>query len=405
MRKRILVMLSAMPWPPRQNGLGMRFAPLIEVLSERHDVDVVITPFKSTHSLPESYRGKLKCSVEIHRPRSMQLPVLLRKLRTAAHSLWPWGKPYGWVGDRSVGDLVSWLTQKVRAGKYDIILMGGLQYDIAGYVRNMAPKAHLVLDVVDSPTLMTRRWSRKRGAGRIFDAYSTWKVMRLERKLLHWFDALIYISEVDATTVHAPGVASVIPNGVLADDISGFPAVRGKDSDGTTIGFLGNMSYGPNVEAALRLARNIFPVIAARRPGTRLLIIGRDPLPEITALGGADIEVTGTVPDIWPLIRRTDLFLFPMLSGAGLQNKILDAMLGQVPTVTTGLAAAGLGAVKGRDLLVAESDAEFCNAAVDLLNDVALRQSIVANASRLLEAQFFWPAIAERYAATIGTQR
>jgi glycosyltransferase involved in cell wall biosynthesis len=207
---------------------------------------------------------------------------------------------------------------------------------------------------------------------------------------------------VDATTVHPPGATTVIPNGVLTSDVSSPTAPRG-DQDGAMIGFLGNMSYGPNVEAALRLARNIFPAVASRRPGTRLLIIGRDPAPEIVALGSASIEVTGTVPDIWPLIHRTDVFLFPMLSGAGLQNKILDAMLGKVPTVTTGLAAAGLGAKDGRDLLVAESDADFCNAALRLLDDAAYRESIVQGASRMLEEKFSWPAIAERYAATIGT--
>ena len=54
-----------------------------------------------------------------------------------------------------------------------------------------------------------------------------------------------------------------------------------------------------------------------------------------------------------------------------MQNKILEAMFAGVPVVTTSIAAAGLGATSGEQLLVADSDEEIATQAIKLLCDPA----------------------------------
>ena len=56
------------------------------------------------------------------------------------------------------------------------------------------------------------------------------------------------------------------------------------------------------------------------------------------------VIVTGGVDDVWPYINGIDVFLFPLLQGAGLKNKILEAMYAGRPVVTTEIGNEGIDA-------------------------------------------------------------
>ena len=120
----------------------------------------------------------------------------------------------------------------------------------------------------------------------------------------------------------------VVPNGIFHADA---PPLARASAANKVIGFLGDMSYGPNISAALRLAERIFPRIRSRLGDATLLIIERDPVPSIRRLDGPAISVTGTVENIWPYVARANIFVFPMFEESGLQNKILEAMLCRGP--------------------------------------------------------------------------
>jgi glycosyltransferase involved in cell wall biosynthesis len=162
------------------------------------------------------------------------------------------------------------------------------------------------------------------------------------------------------------------------------------------------MSYPPNVSAALRLAHRVFPRIQSRLTDATLLIIGRDPAPEIRQLAGPAISVTGTVDDIWPQITRANVFVFPMIEGTGLQNKILEAMYAGVPVVTTPIAAAGMRAGSGEQLLIAESDDEIAEQALKLLGDAPFSAALAARARSFVLREFSWSAILPQYEAIVA---
>jgi hypothetical protein len=120
----------------------------------------------------------------------------------------------------------------------------------------------------------------------------------------------------------------VVPNGIFHADA---PPLARASAANKVIGFLGDMSYGPNISVALLLAERIFPRIRSRLGDATLLIIERDPVPSIRRLDGPAISVTGTVENIWPYVARANIFVFPMFEESGLQNKILEAMLCRGP--------------------------------------------------------------------------
>ena len=134
--------------------------------------------------------------------------------------------------------------------------------------------------------------------------------------------------------------------------------------------FTGQMDYAPNVEAALRAATRILPLIRQKFPDASLHIVGRKPAPEVIALhevGGCN--VWGRVDDIRPWLKAADMALVPLNIARGVQNKVLEAMAMALPTVLTSGAATGIGAHNGKHVAIATSDAELAAAAITLLQD------------------------------------
>ena len=161
------------------------------------------------------------------------------------------------------------------------------------------------------------------------------------------------------------GIDSVLFDPVMVDAeprLLEFPAGR--------LIFTGQMDYAPNVEAALRVADRILPLIRRHVPEASFHIVGRNPaapLRERNGIGGC--HVWGRVDDIKPWLKGADLAMVPLDVARGVQNKVLEAMAMGKPVVLTSGAATGIGAVSGDQFAIADSDEALAEAAIDLLTD------------------------------------
>jgi glycosyltransferase involved in cell wall biosynthesis len=79
-----------------------------------------------------------------------------------------------------------------------------------------------------------------------------------------------------------------------------------------------------------------------------------------------------------------------MVSGSGMQNKLLEAMCMELPCVTTGLAAIPLGITHGLDCLVGESDQELANHILFLLEQPFESERIGASGRVYAKKKFDW---------------
>jgi glycosyltransferase involved in cell wall biosynthesis len=135
--------------------------------------------------------------------------------------------------------------------------------------------------------------------------------------------------------------------------------------------FTGNLRYAPNADAALHLATQIFPLVHKAVPNAELLLVGRDPLPELreAAQRCEGITVTGFVDDVRPYLERAALFAAPLRFGAGIQNKVLEALAMELPVVASRVAAEGLHTVDGQrpPVEIASQPNDFVRAIVTLL--------------------------------------
>jgi glycosyltransferase involved in cell wall biosynthesis len=138
----------------------------------------------------------------------------------------------------------------------------------------------------------------------------------------------------------------------------------------------------------------IWPRIANRHADARLKIVGGRPPPQVQALAGPRIELTGFVDDLRPHLAEAAAIVVPLRLGGGTRLKIVEAMAMGKPIVSTTLGAEGIEALPGRDLLIEDEPEAFANAVGRLLTEPGLAAELGQSARRLAVANYSWEAAA-----------
>ena len=133
--------------------------------------------------------------------------------------------------------------------------------------------------------------------------------------------------------------------------------------------FLGGYGHSPNIDAAVWLAKEIWPLIRNRMVGSRLVLAGANPTPEVLGLAASDILVPGRVDDLGPLFASASVFVAPLRYGAGVKGKIYSAFGAGVPVVSTAIGVEGMNLTEGVHALIADEPAAFAEAVLALASD------------------------------------
>jgi sugar transferase (PEP-CTERM/EpsH1 system associated) len=226
-----------------------------------------------------------------------------------------------------------------------------------------------------------------------------------EVRLAQVFDASLLVSDHEAQLFRGrvgkvAGRVAAISNGV---DSSYFDVAAGRSSPfpaaSEPVVFTGAMDYWANVDAVTWFAREIWPRVRQQRPRAAFWIVGSRPTPEVEALRGNGIEVTGRVADVRPYLQHAAVVVAPMRIARGIQNKVLEGMAMGKPVVLTGRALEGIGAVPGRDLLVADEPGDYADALLGLLRGRGA--TFGAAARRLVEEHYQWAVSARQLIAAV----
>ncbi len=206
-----------------------------------------------------------------------------------------------------------------------------------------------------------------------------------EKLMCSKFKHLTIISEPDKISIGAENL-TVIKNGVDTQYFS-LPKNNAPEFD---ILFIGNLGYLPNQLAANMLALEIAPLILKKMPRCKILIAGANANSQIRSLATNNIQIQSWVPDIRDAYKNAKIFIAPLFSGAGLQNKLLEAMAMQLPCITTDVCNASLGAQNGLQIIIANTAIEFANTAYQLLENVELANNQSQQGFQFVNANYSW---------------
>ena len=277
----------------------------------------------------------------------------------------------------------------------------GVRYGL--YLKSKLPEIPVVWDSVDCISYLFKQaahHSRKR-ISRWLTHFELGRTERYEGRLPAQFNRTLVTSPTDQDEILALAdrpkdlaAVSVLPNGV---DLDYFKPVPFGDREEATLVISGKMSYHANVTMVLYLAQAIMPIIWKECPEVKLWVVGKDPPREIATLANnPQIQVTGTVNDIRPYLQRATVAVAPLLYGAGIQNKVLEAMACATPVVSTLKATSALSLQPGQVLLVADEPQGFARHVLDLLGDPTYQQRVGLSGRQFVEKNHHWVEIARR---------
>lgn len=390
----ILFLTKEAPLPLQANGATLRINPMVRHLGRHHDVDLVLVNEvrPDADDLLEEAGGFCRSVRRLPHPRLGKMSRLRRTARgllDPARPPWEMMDPLSGVRGEALGEVLS-------ERSYDAVFAVDGVFDLVARLRRAGRlPQRLVIDWIDAPSLARERFAQKWSGTKAKIAHSRIRrIQAWQRRMNQLVDAAIYIADMDRThsgCCDLPNV-HVVPNGVLRRE----GTFERPDGTPPTIGFLGNMSYGPNVDAALRLHDRIFRPLAETHPDLRLKVIGRTPAPPVLDLAGPRVEITGEVDSIWPHLAEVDVMVFPMNLGGGLQNKVLEAVEARCAVVVTHVGAAGLGERHLNDLVIRETDEEFRQTVAELLDDPEALAQAQERSAKIRDA-FDWSAILPRF--------
>ena len=200
---------------------------------------------------------------------------------------------------------------------------------------------------------------------------------RWEHQVARAADLVLLSNEADRGSFSRRAPVAVVPNGY---EWSGARVGQPRGGGTPTVAFWGLMAYRPNADGARWFAKEVLPVLRELAPHVSVKIIGKG----AESLGLAEtpgIDVVGFVDDLPAALQGVDVAIVPLRLAGGTRIKILEAWAWGLPVVSTTTGAHGLGVETGRELLLADDPRRFAEAIHRVLEDGALRQTLIDTAS------------------------
>ena len=296
------------------------------------------------------------------------------------------------------------IVQCASRNEFDIIHIEHLRGSRFGlFLKSSLPNIPVVWDSVDCISHLFQQAAKQSHSffGKFMTRFELSRTRRAEGELTCRFDQVLVTAPSDRDALlglvppgKIPSEISVLSNGV---DLEYFYPNAEYQRDPETIVFSGKMSYHANISMAQYLVEEIMPRLWKFRPAARLFIVGKDPGPVIKKLmRNPLITVTGTVDDIRPFLWRATVSVVPLLYGAGIQNKILEAMATGTPVVTTCQALSALQAQPGKDLFASDDTDDFSQAVLQLIANRELQQKTGKSAVTYTRTFHSWASIASQ---------
>lgn len=149
--------------------------------------------------------------------------------------------------------------------------------------------------------------------------------------------------------------------------------------------FYGAMNREENYKSAIWFIENVFNCL---EDSWKLYIIGNKPSEELLKYRSRRIQITGFVESIAPYFERASCFVAPLLTGAGIKIKILEAMSAGVPILTNSIGIEGIPAKDKEEYLHCVSPKDYISAIKFAEDDYSAICKIGLNGKRLIMNNF-----------------
>lgn len=361
------------------NGLAMRMGMFAEAIRRFATLDLVLVPVAGGPVSPTPYLMRLGVGLHVvpvagRAETHFQFLSRLADDRKRLAAFRAYGKPS--LASYLSAPVMGEIRQIVAACKPDLVHIGRSYLAPCLSVLPEGITATLDLDEDDLTSFSSQARLARAGGDEHKAEWleqEGWACDSLIGRLASSFRLLFVASHREAVLLrqrHPPIDPVPVENAV------GIPRYRDRLDDGETLLFVGALSYPPNADGVAWFARAVLPRLRSRSGATcRVLVAGAQPPAVIRALDRHPrIHLLGQVPDLGVFYRRSALALAPLRAGGGTRIKLLEAAAHGVASVSTSLAAQGIGWPEGLAGWTADSAGEFASACREALSHACERE-------------------------------
>lgn len=394
MREKLLMLCYRAPYPIK-SGSEIRMYQFIEILSEVYDITLLYLDERACGEQTAEEKVLMHPLYEKCRDvKAFSVGKMKRYVQAMAGYLF--AKQPLQLGYFYSGEMQSWIN--AHAGEYETVLcmhVRTVQYMLR-IEKKKREKTHLYLDGIDAITLnYYNSYQTSKGLRKLVNYMEYRRMAVYEKKVYSEVGDSILISERDkeyiVDTLGVKCKPSVIYN--YAIDFGYQPEL---EKDECTLAFMGKMDYAPNVDAVLGFVKGVYGKLKKRYPKLQFNIIGGNATSEIKKLGQMDgIHICGFVDNPAKLLQQATVVIAPMISGSGLQNKIVQAMYLGCTVLTTPVGADGLKEVTENELLIAGTNEDIYAALEHILerNAAEERKYLGQNARAYISRNYSYEKI------------
>ncbi|MFO0704292.1 MAG: glycosyltransferase family 4 protein [Patescibacteria group bacterium] len=385
---KILMLTPYLPYPPNSGG-QIRTYNLLRNLSREHSITLV-SLYKNDAEKAHAETLRSFCK-EVYLCKRPEKPWTFSNIFKAVFGVLPF-----LIVRNYSSEAASTVSKLLTNEKFDVI------HAETFYVMPHIPKTNTPILLVEQ-TLEYRVYKH-------YISKLPWYLhhpLRLDTfKLKFWEEyywnraqMVAAVSQADADAIHMLSSKInpvVIPNG--ASDEMFTHEEKSQVSDSQSILFIGNFSWLQNTEAAQFLLEKITPYIFKKHKSLKLIIAGQNIPEDFKKYESNDqikfVDLNNAQNSfVHKLYNDATVFVAPIYGPGGTRLKILSAMAAKTPVITTSTGAEGLYLTDKKSVLLAESEKEFTEKILTLIEDVGLRKEIAESAYQTAVEKFSWNSI------------
>lgn len=385
---KVLIIGSRVPWPLRDGGAIATYN-LLKGLSESGVEVSFLTLNTSKHFAEDKEIFKELDFLEVIAYRNIDtsvkiLPALLNLFTRRSYNIDRFINP-GFRED---------ISEELNDKKYDLIHFEGLF--VASYAEGLdtgIPK------VLRQHNIEYKIWESlaetcKPGLKKWYLKLLSRRLRSFEHRILKHFDAVVSITEDDRKGIESMGFKGLslsIPAGIEAKTAHSAPP------DYHTIYHIGSMEWMPNLEAMDWFRNKIWPLIENAGMEAKFYMAGKNMPASCYSWQNKRFKVEGEITDLNEFTADKSILVVPLRSGSGIRIKTIEAMMAGKAVVTTSFGARGLPVENGKHCLIADTETDFANAVLSLLNDTGLRNRIAAGGKEFALANYSNRSVSEKW--------
>jgi polysaccharide biosynthesis protein PslH len=391
-RPRLLFLCQTLPYPP-DGGVWIRTYHVLRLLSQAFEITALCFERAAPRrhlprDVPACARGALGRFADVE---VFAIPQRRSRVR------------YGWDHLRSVASGRVYtrylyesrafrfrLEHLLQSNRYDLVHVDSL--DLAAYLPACAGLPVVCVHHDVESALLRRRAAVERNPWR--RSYLQFQAGLMEDVERHWCERVtlnVAVSTHDRALLQRIGPGSrvaVVPNGVDPDEFGG------NGEAGSGVAYVGGTTPFPNRDALEFFSAQILPALRVLRPDVPVRWIGRaSPEEQRHYRDRFQIDLTGYVEDVRPLMRQAACHIVPLRTGGGTRLKIVNSWAMGKPVVATSVGCEGLHAVDGENILIRDDPGDFANAVRAVLEVPALRRRLGEGARATVDRLYSWDVL------------